>query len=141
QVMLALQNNEDGQLSLPGIELTTLEGTGGKNAKFDLTLNLVEEEGGQTLSWVFNTALFERDTIARMATHFEVLLSALVQAPEQDVFSHALTTAQEQELLLNRWNDTAAEVPLECCLHELFAEQASHYPEKTALICDGSSLT
>ncbi|MBQ4880612.1 hypothetical protein J8M21_25770, partial [Pseudoalteromonas luteoviolacea] len=140
QVMLALQNNEQGNLSLPGISLSPLDSKQGGVSQFDLTLNVAEKPDGLTLRWVFNTALFERDTIARMATHFEALLSALVQAPEQDVFSHALTTAQEQELLLNCWNDTAAEVPLEYCLHELFAEQASHYPEKTALICDDSSL-
>ncbi|MBD0784725.1 AMP-binding protein, partial [Pseudoalteromonas flavipulchra] len=34
-----------------------------------------------------------------------------------------------------------AEVPLEYCLHELFAEQADRFPKKTALVCDGISLS
>ncbi|WP_247687046.1 condensation domain-containing protein, partial [Pseudoalteromonas luteoviolacea] len=126
---------------MPDLNLSLVEGREGESAKYDLTLNVAEGEDALNLGWGYNTALFERDTIARMATHFEVLLSALVQAPEQDAFSHALTTAQEQEQLLDRWSNTTVEVPLECCLHELFAEQASHYPEKTALICDGTSLS
>ncbi|WP_052258134.1 non-ribosomal peptide synthetase [Pseudoalteromonas maricaloris] len=141
QVMLALQNNDDGQLSLPDLNLSIVEAREGESAKYDLTLNVVESEDGLGLGWGYNTALFERDTIARMAEHFEVLLSALVQAPEQDVFSHELATAQEREQLLGRWNNTEAEVPLEYCLHELFAEQADRFPKKTALVCDGISLS
>ncbi|NLR24435.1 non-ribosomal peptide synthetase, partial [Pseudoalteromonas maricaloris] len=117
QVMLALQNNDDGQLSLPDLNLSIVEAREGESAKYDLTLNVVESEDGLGLGWGYNTDLFERDTIARMAEHFEVLLSALVQAPEQDVFSHELATAQEREQLLGRWNNTEAEVPLEYCLH------------------------
>ncbi|TMN47696.1 non-ribosomal peptide synthetase, partial [Pseudoalteromonas piscicida] len=43
--------------------------------------------------------------------------------------------------LLGRWNNTEAEVPLEYCLHELFAEQAARFSKKTALVCDGMSLS
>ncbi|WP_036965340.1 condensation domain-containing protein, partial [Pseudoalteromonas sp. NJ631] len=124
QVMLALQNNDEGSLTLPDLNLSIVEAREGESAKYDLTLNVVESEDSLGLGWGYNTALFERDTIVRMAEHFEVLLSALVQAPEQDVFSHELATAQEREQLLGRWNNATAEVPLEYCLHELFAEQA-----------------
>ncbi|TMN60145.1 condensation domain-containing protein, partial [Pseudoalteromonas piscicida] len=141
QVMLALQNNDEGSLTLPDLNLSIVEAREGESAKYDLTLNVVESEDSLGLGWGYNTALFERDTIARMAEHFEVLLSALVQAPEQDVFSHELATAQEREQLLGRWNNTEAEVPLEYCLHELFAEQADRCSKKTALVCDGMILS
>ncbi|WP_155731790.1 condensation domain-containing protein, partial [Pseudoalteromonas luteoviolacea] len=52
QVMLSLQNNEQGSLSLPGLDLSMLE-SGGQTAKFDLTLNIAEEAGGFGLYWEF----------------------------------------------------------------------------------------
>ncbi|TMN46432.1 AMP-binding protein, partial [Pseudoalteromonas piscicida] len=43
--------------------------------------------------------------------------------------------------LLHTWNDSAADVALEYCLHDLFAEQADRCSIKSALVCDGMSLS
>ncbi|WP_171038487.1 condensation domain-containing protein, partial [Pseudoalteromonas sp. S3178] len=110
QVMLSLQNNDQGSLSLPGLELSMVEG-GGQTAKFDLTLNMAEEAGGLGLYWEFNTAVFKDETIVRMAEHFEVLLSALLQSPERDVFSHELVTSREREQLLESRQDIECFTP------------------------------
>ncbi|MBE0371164.1 hypothetical protein PFLA_a4273 [Pseudoalteromonas flavipulchra NCIMB 2033 = ATCC BAA-314] len=56
QVMLALQNNDDGQLSLPDLNLSIVEAREGESAKYDLTLNVVESEDGLGLGWGYNTA-------------------------------------------------------------------------------------
>ncbi|WP_415839190.1 condensation domain-containing protein, partial [Pseudoalteromonas maricaloris] len=55
QVMLALQNNDDGQLSLPDLNLSIVEAREGESAKYDLTLNVVESEDGLGLGWGYNT--------------------------------------------------------------------------------------
>ncbi|WP_138571471.1 condensation domain-containing protein, partial [Pseudoalteromonas piscicida] len=140
QVMLSLQNNDQGSLSLPGLELSMVEG-GGQTAKFDLTLNMAEEAGGLGLYWEFNTAVFKDETIVRMAEHFEVLLSALLQSPERDVFSHELVTSREREQLLESRQDIECFTPSRSCLHELFEEQAARHPEKIALVYEASRLS
>ncbi|MBQ4880635.1 non-ribosomal peptide synthetase, partial [Pseudoalteromonas luteoviolacea] len=59
QVMLALQNNGAGRLSLPGLELSEVQRHGPGIAQFDLTLNISEEVEGLVLAWEFNTDLFK----------------------------------------------------------------------------------
>jgi amino acid adenylation domain-containing protein len=45
-------------------------------SKFDLSLNAYEHADGVDLLWEYATDLFDRSTIARLATRFEVLLDA-----------------------------------------------------------------
>jgi hypothetical protein len=72
QVMLVLQNNEEGLLELPGLTVSPLMQGGAGVAKYDLSLNVTESAQGLRLGWEYNTALFEAGTIARMAGHFEL---------------------------------------------------------------------
>ncbi|MEJ7808101.1 MAG: amino acid adenylation domain-containing protein, partial [Telluria sp.] len=99
QVMLILQNNEERTLALPGMSLSPVD-QGGSVAKYDLSLSISENGQGLELYWEYNTDLFEAATIARMAGHFEVLLSALVSAPQASVFtSNMLGDAERDQLL------------------------------------------
>ncbi|RZG11865.1 non-ribosomal peptide synthetase, partial [Pseudoalteromonas sp. CO342X] len=69
------------------------------------------------------------------------LVEALRESSSARLDSRELLPESERQQLLHTWNDTEAEVPLEYCLHELFAEQADRFPKKTALVCDGISLS
>ena len=55
-------------------------------AKFDLVLNMWEQEHGLTGSLEYNTDLFEAETIIRMVRHFEVLLESIVARPRRTYF-------------------------------------------------------
>ncbi|MBD9653174.1 amino acid adenylation domain-containing protein, partial [Ensifer sp. ENS09] len=48
---------------------------------------------------------------------------------------------EERRLLLETWNQTAADYPSEKCIHELFEEQVAKTPEATAVVYDGQSLS
>ncbi len=50
QIMLVLQNNEQGSLTLPGLTLSPVE-QGVQVAKYDLTLTVTESEEGLWLGW------------------------------------------------------------------------------------------
>ncbi|MCP5099789.1 MAG: non-ribosomal peptide synthetase, partial [Chloroflexi bacterium] len=80
QVMLVLQNTEAAPLELPGLDITPLNSEY-PIAKFDLTLNVAEQDGQFECIWEYATDLFDADTIERMAGHFDVLLTALVENP------------------------------------------------------------
>ncbi|WP_426090244.1 condensation domain-containing protein, partial [Janthinobacterium sp. PSPC1-1] len=81
QVMLSLQNTPAQGIDLPGITLQGLEGEH-VNAKFDLTLNLVEAGGELAAAWEYDTALFAPATVARMARHLTSLISSIVRRPD-----------------------------------------------------------
>ncbi len=140
QVMLALENNEEGVLELPGLTLSRVEQNAGV-AKYDLTLNVRETAQGLLLEWDYNTDLFERDTIARMAGHFDLLLKGLLAKPEQSIFKAGMLDACERDQLLVDWNSTGLDYPRDTCVHELFEAQAENNPGAVAIVFDEQQFT
>ncbi|MGZ4976321.1 MAG: amino acid adenylation domain-containing protein [Methylobacter sp.] len=139
QVMFVLQNTEMNDLALPGLGITVLD-TDYPIAKYDLSLH-IEEQGGQLQCyWEYATDLFNGDSIKRMAEHFEVLLQALVDNPEQAVGQPLLLTAQDVRQL-QAWNDTATDYPKDQTIVSLFERQVAATPEAQAVIFDGQSLS
>ena len=140
QVMLVLQNNEEGELELPGLTLSPVEQAGGI-AKYDLTLNVVESEQGLQLSWVYSTDLFNADTIERLSKHFDLLLTGLVSQPTSSVFTIDMLSSKETHQQLVEWNDTAADFPKDKCIHELFEQQVAKSPDAIAVVFEESQLS
>ncbi|BAZ22953.1 non-ribosomal peptide synthase [Kalymmatonema gypsitolerans NIES-4073] len=140
QVIFALQNAPMGKLELPGVSLTQLtqEST---TAKFDLTLSMSETSQGLVGEWEYNTDLFDGSTIERMAAHFQNLLSALVENPQQLVGELPLLSAAERHQFLVEWNDTASEYPTDKCIHQLFEEQVERTPLSVAVVFNTEQLT
>ncbi|MES2732439.1 MAG: amino acid adenylation domain-containing protein, partial [Bacteroidota bacterium] len=140
QVMLVLQNNAEGKLELPGLTLSPVE-QGAGIAKYDLTLTVHESNQGLWLGWEYNTDLFEASTIARMATHFEVLLQGVLAAPQESVFAVEMLSAAERHQQLVEWNATAMEYPADQCMQELFEEQVTKNPDAVAVVFEDQQLT
>ena len=87
QVTFILQNAPASTLELPDVTLTSVE-VDNKTAKFDLAL-LMREEGGALRGILeYNTDLFERGTIARLAEHFKELLAGVVSNPQNTLTSY-----------------------------------------------------
>lgn len=101
--------------------------------KFDLTWNVTRSPDRLHGSVEYSTDLFERATIARWISQWQVLLEAITAAPDTPVGRLALLTPAEREQLLVDWNTTAAEYPQEC-LHESFEAQVRRAPDAVALV-------
>lgn len=69
-------------LKLPEIEATPLPSEH-EVAKFDLTLAIEHAGDAYALQWEYSNDLFNLSTLARMASHFEMLLSAALLDPER----------------------------------------------------------
>ncbi|MCC3771147.1 non-ribosomal peptide synthetase, partial [Streptomyces sp. UNOC14_S4] len=142
QVMLVLQNNDEGSFELPGLTTVEEESAGSALAKFDLHFTFVEERDGSGLpmgiqgSVLFATDLFDRTTAQSMAHRLHSLLDGLSGDPQAPISSTELSTAEERNLILSAWNDTDRVAPgvLDRCVHEVFEEQAFRAPDATALI-------
>nr|MDP9121969.1 amino acid adenylation domain-containing protein [Acidobacteriota bacterium] len=140
QVMLVLQNEEIGELVLPGLRLVPLE-LPESMAKFDLTLTMEQGERGELAGVLgYNTDLFDAPTAERLLGHFAQLLKAVVAAPERPLASLPLLAAAESCQLLLEWNDTTCGLP-ETTLYELFTYQAGRHPGYPAVVCGQESLT
>ena len=140
QIMIALQNNEQAELSLPGLSFAPVE-LARTTVKFDLLLELRERPDGLEAVWEYASDLFEAATIARLAEHFHILLEGLVKNPEQTIDRLPLLSAIERQVILEDWNATAEDFRQDRCLHELFEEQAGQHPEAPALVFEDRQLT
>jgi amino acid adenylation domain-containing protein len=140
QVMFVLENAPTDTLELPGLSLSRYE-LPIATAKFDLTLSMRETEQGLIGKFEYNTDLFDADTITRMVGHFQTLLSAIVDNPQQRVYELSLLTEAERHQLLVEWNDTKAEYPQKACIHQLFEAQVEQTPDAVAVISGNEQLT
>ncbi|NET66088.1 MAG: amino acid adenylation domain-containing protein [Moorea sp. SIO1G6] len=140
QVMFVLQNAPMGKLDLPGVSLSEFNQQS-TTSKFDLLVSMTETDMRLIGEWEYNTDLFDRSTIARMATHFQNLLSAIVENPQLVVGELPLLSAEERHQLLVEWNDTATEYSKEKCIHQLFEEQVEKTPDAVAVVFEQEQLT
>ncbi|WP_396956092.1 amino acid adenylation domain-containing protein [Nitrosomonas sp.] len=139
QVKFDLQNAGGGTLVLSGVELSKVEiDTGG--SKFDLTLNIREENEGLAAYFEYSTDLFDESMIIRMAGHFQRLLEGIVSSPDKRLADLPLLTDSEHIQLLD-WNATEAAYPQNYYLHQLFEEQVGKNPNAIAVIFEDQQLT
>ncbi|MFD2168557.1 non-ribosomal peptide synthase/polyketide synthase [Tumebacillus lipolyticus] len=110
-------------------------------AKFDLTMEFVEEADGLHVSFEYKTDLFSDAMIERMLEHFLNLLQSIAQDATQPIAQLQMLGAEEQELLLHAWNDTVTPYPKRSSIAELFAEQVRTNPDAIALVEEDLCLT
>ncbi|HSK77096.1 MAG TPA: amino acid adenylation domain-containing protein [Thermoanaerobaculia bacterium] len=132
QVMFSLQNTPLGALELPGLALEPLE-LGETLAKFDVTLALSETRGEIAGSVEYNTDLFDRSTIARLAEHLSVLLESIAGDPARRISDLHLLTDGERHQLLLEWADAGRSFH-GVCLHQLFERHAALRPTMPAVV-------
>ncbi|WP_329571707.1 non-ribosomal peptide synthetase [Kitasatospora sp. NBC_01266] len=142
QTMFILRNaSEAGSWQLPGTTVTPIPVTG-RQAKFDLTLSLVEEADGALRGSVeYRTDLFEPATIARLTGHFQNLLAAVTATPQAPLSTLELLAGAERQQVLVEWNDTAADFPDTTTIHRFFEEWAERTPEVVAARSEDEELT
>ncbi len=140
QVMLAYQNNNRVSVDMPGLVATQVN-HGNPQAKYDITLNIIETAEGIELNWEYATELFDENTIVRMACHFESLLDSAITAPETSIGKLELLSPEELRRITIDWNETRADYPADLCLHQLFEQQADKSPDAIAVVCGDTCVT
>ncbi|MCO8165753.1 amino acid adenylation domain-containing protein [Pseudomonas sp. 21LCFQ010] len=134
QVMYNHQTQVKGSVrAIRGLMVEGLEWED-QSAKFDLTLNTFEHDGGFGASLNYATALFDVSTIQRLGRHWIQLLEQLVRHPEQQIAELPLLSANEYRQVVCEWNRTEVHYPAVQCIHQLIEEQVAKTPEATALV-------
>ncbi len=110
-----------------------------QTSKFDLTM-MVEESNESKVALNYSTDLFEAETAARMLGHYERLLKAVVENPEQRVWDLPLLTETETAQLV-QWNHTGRDYERDRNVAELFEECAARMPTAVAVEYQGQELT
>ncbi|MBG7135094.1 non-ribosomal peptide synthase/polyketide synthase [Pseudomonas aeruginosa] len=104
-----------------------------RTTQFDLSLDTYEKGGRLYAALTYAPDLFEARTVERMARHWQNLLRGMLENPQASVDSLPMLDAEERYQLLEGWNATAAEYPLQRGVHRLFEEQVERTPTAPAL--------
>ncbi|MFA7605879.1 MAG: amino acid adenylation domain-containing protein [Rhodocyclaceae bacterium] len=104
------------------------------HSRLDLGLYFREQPEGLTLELEYASALFEQDTMARMAERLQVLLDAVcTRAPDEALDRLPWMSADEREQVLHGFNDTAEPWSLEASIDDCFRRQCARNPHAVAL--------
>jgi amino acid adenylation domain-containing protein len=141
QAMLVLQNYEmRDRAGAAGTELAwspvELPAT-----RFDLELHAYPVPGGGLrCRFIYNTALFDESTAARLASTLQTLLADLAGRPLARAGDLA-SLHQREAALLSAWNATTAPMRHGATLPGLFAQQARRTPDAVAVVDEHAALS
>ncbi|SCF56775.1 condensation domain-containing protein, partial [Streptomyces sp. Ncost-T10-10d] len=149
QVMLTVHNNERILLERSGAESDDSASDAVvdvRAAKFDLELDFVETfdldgaPAGLRGSVTASVDLFERGTVAQLATRVRRALELLVAEPKTRLSGLELLDAGERRRVLVEWNDTAVGVEAST-LSGLFEAQVVRSPGAVAVVFEGVEVS
>ncbi|MBV9108432.1 MAG: amino acid adenylation domain-containing protein, partial [Gemmatimonadetes bacterium] len=140
QVLFALQDAAGGGGALPGLEVSGV-GAAMEIARFDLSLTLSTTAQGLRGALNYSTDLFERGTVDRMLGHLARVLEQVAEDADVRLSQLELVDAAERALVVEAWNRTAAEVPADRCIHDLFEAQVERTPDAVAVRFEDELLT
>ncbi|MFD4245439.1 amino acid adenylation domain-containing protein, partial [Streptomyces sp. NPDC058525] len=144
QTLLVMQNHEEGELGLPGLE-SAPEPLGLRVAKFDLNIGVTERRtpdgapDGLTGSVEYAADLYDRATVTTLFERLGRLLAAAAADPGAPIGTLDILAPEERGLLRDEWNATAAPLP-SGSLPELFEAQAARTPDAVALAHNGGTV-
>ncbi|QIS09677.1 non-ribosomal peptide synthetase [Nocardia arthritidis] len=140
QVLLSFQDNTLATLELPGVEVEPLP-PAGATSRFDLTVNIGDSANGGWDGFVeYATDLFDRPTVEGISARLVRILRQSVSGPGTAVGTIDVLGAEEREVVLWRWNETAAAVA-GATVTELFRAQAARTPTGVAVFCGDTEVT
>lgn len=139
QVMFNLENLPATCSEIPGLRMEDFE-FDRPVAEYELALEIVPANDRLRCFFTYNTNIFNRDTVARIAASYQTLLEGIVAEPDREVAWLPVSSSAEQQRVLVEWNQTDADYPRDATLHQLFEAQASRTPTKTAFYSETGNL-
>lgn len=102
-------------------------------AKYDLSMEVFEEDNQFSFAFEYATSLFDKARIERLALHFIHLLEQIVHQPNAIVSDLDLVDSAERKYLFQTFNQTQADYPSTTTVLLLFEQQARTHPQNIAL--------
>ena len=109
--------------------------------RFKLRLACVELNETLALQFHYDSALFDRCDVERIAESFSSLLRSSAASPEREIGDLEIIGEAERRRLLVDFNNTDADYRNHQCLHERFEEQAGRSPDSVAAIIEDRQLS
>ncbi|MCP4154989.1 MAG: AMP-binding protein, partial [bacterium] len=105
-----------------------------RTAKFDITLQAVENGDKCSCIMEYSTKLFKPQTIRRFIAYFKNILGKVIENPQLNIRQLEIISPREKKQVLVEFNETRTPYPDNQPLPLLFREQVERYPENSALL-------
>ncbi|MBU3108710.1 non-ribosomal peptide synthetase, partial [Clostridium gasigenes] len=139
-VTFGLENNEKVNISMDNVRIEQIWGEHGVS-KFDLTLMIGSSEGGYFVHAEYCIALFKKETINRFLLHYKEVLYNVIANPKMLIGEIKVVTKEEENLILNKFNDTYVEYDREKTIIDMFEEQVKKVPKNIAVVFGNEEIT
>lgn len=110
---------------------------GSNPAESDLQLRVQQHPDQLRLQCNYRSSHFTSETIQRLLSHYQSLLSAVHHDPFQPISQLPLLSSEERHCLLTTWNDTRVEFPSANAIQELFESRVAESPDAIAIAYQG----
>tara|TARA_Y100000310_G_scaffold307979_1_gene350630 strand:+ start:1582 stop:8949 length:7368 start_codon:yes stop_codon:yes gene_type:complete len=140
QIMFNMNNNEQSELSLPGIMINPVVNDD-QVALYDLDINGNVSDDGIRLSWVYDTSIFTQQYIETISSHMVELLKQIAEKPLGNLNDLQILSSAEREQLLSFSEASTKVYSSDLVIHELIEKQSSNTPDELALVCGAKHLT
>ncbi len=112
-----------------------------KISKFDLSLEIVPADNMLNLSFEYCTKLFNKPFIENLSNHYTNILNALLDNLDIKLSEICVLSEKEKNKILYEFNNTKVNYSKDKTISQLFEEQASKSPNKTAVVFGDEKLT
>jgi amino acid adenylation domain-containing protein len=109
-------------------------------SRYDISFLAEPRPNGLWLEASYTPALFDAATAARLLGNLGVVLGGMAADPSAKLSQLPVLTQAELRAELEEWNDTAADLPVQC-IHEGFEEQAAAAPQAVAAQYENERLS
>ena len=107
---------------------------------FKLKLRCISRQDGLAIELHYDSSIYTRDSISRLADQFATLLSSALANPQSAVSDLEIVSEDEKKQLLEGFNRTEQPYPGEACIHELIERQAELTPHNVAVACGAQQV-
>ncbi|CAM3640436.1 Amino acid adenylation domain-containing protein [Saccharibacillus brassicae] len=139
-VMFVMQNRKSERQTLRGLTFEPIQ-VRTQSSKFDLTLSVGEEADGYAVDWEYGTDLFAEATVSAFSAAFERILRSITADASIRLGEIELVGPDEQDRIVQIFNDTRRPYTRESSLQTLFAAQALRTPHAQAVLSRRDALT
>jgi amino acid adenylation domain-containing protein len=108
---------------------------------FDLELYLCDKSDSILVEIDFNADIYDNSTIERWMSHYETLLSGILDAPETPIADLPLLSREEWKRMVIEWNSNSLPLRETQCVTDLFENMASDCPDATAVTFKNQSIS
>ncbi|MGH9824571.1 MAG: condensation domain-containing protein, partial [Blastocatellia bacterium] len=148
QVSFDLQRVASARSMLRSLRVERFDLLDSGSSMFDLVVNVMETEGQSsaessslTVSFRYDSGLFDRSTIEGFATHYLKLIEVIIDRPESRLSEICVLTDTEKVMLLGDTNQSDADCSDETCFRRLFEQQVERSPDAVAVVFRGEYVS